>query len=137
MDIGTFYSGTKIVHITCVAISGTLFTARGAWIIVTRRRLWRWLRIAPHFIDTVLLASGLTLAFIIHQYPFYNSDWLTAKVVGLIVYILLGVLMFRGARSRGWQVATGVFALVTFAYIISVAWTMRPMGFLLGLTATG
>jgi uncharacterized membrane protein SirB2 len=130
MDIGTVYLGTKWVHVTCVILSISLFSARGAWIIVTRRGLWRWLRIVPHCIDTVLLASGLTLAFLIHQYPFYNSDWLTAKVAGLIAYIVWGVLLFRGSSKRQWQVPVGVFAVLTFVYIVSVALTKQPRGWL-------
>lgn len=130
MDIGGLYSTTKIIHMTCVGISGSLFAGRGLWIITTRRGLWRWLRIVPHAIDTLLLTSGLTLAFIIHQYPFFNSGWLTAKVIGLLIYIALGVLLFRGARGRAERAFTGLAALLVFAYIISVAISKQPAGLL-------
>lgn len=133
MDIGTFYSGTKYVHISCVSLSVSLFTARGVWVIATHRRLWRWLRIVPHIVDTLLLASGLTMAFLIHQYPFFNSDWLTAKVVGLFAYIALGTLLFRGPSDQRWRVTAVLLALLTFAYIVSVALTKQPYGFLRGV----
>ena len=106
MDIGAFYSTTKLVHITCVALSGSLFTVRGLWVIATQRQLWRWLRVVPHLLDTLLLASGLTLAFLIHQYPFFHSDWLTAKVIGLVVYIGLGTMVFRGPYGRSGRALT-------------------------------
>lgn len=130
MDIGTLFVWTKVVHVTCVTISITLFTARGVWVIATSRGLWSWLRVVPHMNDSILLASGLTMAVLIHQYPFYNSDWLTAKVVGLVVYITLGSMLFRGSRDRVRRSIIGVFALVVFAYIVSVALTMNPEGFL-------
>lgn len=130
MDIGDVYSTTKIVHMTCVGISIILFAGRGLWIAATQRGLWRWLRIVPHVIDTLLLASGLTLAFIIHQYPFFNSSWLTAKVIGLVVYIGLGVLLFRGLHGRAERAFTGLAALLVFAYIVSVAITKQPAGLL-------
>ncbi len=126
MDIGELYSTTKLVHMTCVGISGSLFAGRGLWIVATRRGLWRWLRIVPHLIDTLLLASGLTLAFIIHQYPFFNSGWLTAKVIGLVVYIALGMLLFRGVDSRCARTLTGLAALLVFAYIVGVAVSKQP-----------
>ncbi|HET7314282.1 SirB2 family protein [Salinisphaera sp.] len=130
MDIGTLYNGIKLVHMSCAGASVSLFTARGLWVNVARRGLWRWLRIVPHVIDTLLLASGLTLAFLIHQYPFFNSDWLTAKVIGLIAYIALGTVVFRGPSDRRWRALAGVLALLVFAYIVGVAVTMRPTGFL-------
>jgi len=88
------------------------------------------LRVLPHVIDTLLLASGLTLAFLIHQYPFVNSAWLTAKVIGLVVYIALGVMVFRGAQGRLGRALNGIAALLVFVYIISVALTKQPSGFL-------
>lgn len=130
MDIGNLYSGIKIVHMSCVAASVSLFTARGLWVNGLRRGLWRGLRVLPHVIDTLLLISGLTLAWLIHQYPFYNSDWLTAKVIGLIIYIALGTLVFRGPSARRWRAVAGLLALLVFAYIVGVAVTMQPAGFL-------
>lgn len=130
MDIAFFYSEIKTVHMSCAGASVGLFVARGLWVNAMRRQLWRWLRVVPHLIDTLLLVSGLTLAFLIHQYPFFNSDWLTAKMIGLVIYILLGTLVFRGPLDWRWRVAAGALALLVFAYIVSVAVTMQPTGFL-------
>ncbi|AWN15745.1 SirB2 family protein [Salinisphaera sp. LB1] len=127
--IDAYYDAIKTVHVTCVALSGSLFASRALWVLLSKRALWRWLRVLPHLIDTLLLASGLTLAFLIHQYPFLNSDWLTAKVIGLIVYIALGVAVFRG-RQTGTRAVTGLMALIVFAYIVSVAFSKQPAGFL-------
>jgi uncharacterized membrane protein SirB2 len=127
------YLAVKMIHMTCVALSVGLFASRGLWLIASGRGLWRWLRVVPHIVDTLLLASGLTLAFWIRQYPFVNSGWLTAKVVGLIAYIALGVVVFRAPFGRPARSAIWVAALVVFAYIVSVAVTKRPVGFFAGL----
>lgn len=127
------YSSVKLIHVTCVGISVSLFAARGIWVLASGRGLWRWLRVVPHFIDTLLLASGLTLAFLIRQFPFVNSDWLTAKIVGLIAYIILGMLVFRGSRTRATRWTIWAMALIVFGYIVSVAITKEPTGFLTGI----
>ena len=90
------YAAVKSLHITCVALSIGLFSLRGVlqWQDVPWRR-WRVLRIAPHVVDTVLLGSALWLCWIIGQYPFVQG-WLTAKVLALVAYILLG----RAALGR-------------------------------------
>lgn len=130
MEIAAFYTSIKLIHMGCVGLSGSLFAARGLWVVATRRGLWRALRVIPHVVDTLLLASGLTLAFLIHQIPFVNSPWLTAKVIGLVVYIALGVMVFRGAQGRLGRTLNGIAALLVFAYIVSVAVTKQPTGFL-------
>jgi uncharacterized membrane protein SirB2 len=112
-------------------LSFSLFLSRGLWLLLRPARpLWRWLRIVPHMVDTALLASGLTLAFFIRQYPFVNSDWLTAKVIGLIVYITLGVIAFRGLRLKVGRWLVWAMALLVFGYIVSVALSKQPAGFL-------
>lgn len=130
MHLAAYYPQIKTVHVICVAASIGLFVSRGVWILAAGRSLWHWLRVAPHIVDTVLLGSGLTLAFLIRQYPFVNSDWLTAKVIGLIVYIALGVVVFRGPRSPVIRATSGLMALLVFAYIVSVAVSKQPAGFL-------
>lgn len=132
MSLAAHYLDIKHVHLTCVALSVTLFAVRGVWIVGIGGRLWRWLHVVPHIVDTLLLASGLTLAFLIHQYPFVNSGWLTAKVIGLIAYIALGIVVFRGPDSRVERGMAGVSALIVFAYIVSVAISKQPAGFFAG-----
>jgi uncharacterized membrane protein SirB2 len=127
------YFAIKSIHVSCVALSLGLFASRGAWMLASGRPLWRWLRVVPHLVDTLLLASGLALAYTIHQYPFVNSPWLTAKVVGLVVYIGLGVMVCRAPFGRAARWALWAGALLVFAYIVSVALTKRPEGLLLWL----
>jgi uncharacterized membrane protein SirB2 len=91
----------------------------------------RWVRITPHVIDTVLLASAIGLALILEQYPFVHG-WLTAKVLGLIAYIILGSIALKRGRTKPIRAAAWVAALAVFGYIVSVALTRHPLGFLAG-----
>ena len=115
------YLALKHLHLTTVILSFALFALRGLWMLVDSPQLQRrWVRIAPHLIDTVLLASAIGLTLILQQYPFVN-DWLTAKVLALIAYILLGGIALRRGPTRAIRAAAWVAALATFGYIVSVA----------------
>lgn len=120
------YEVVKSLHVTCVALSISLFTLRAAlqWQNVAWRR-WRVLRIAPHVVDTVLLASALWLCWIIGQYPFVQG-WLTAKVLALVAYILLGRAALGRNTARGRRLAAFVAALCCVGYIVGVALTKSP-----------
>jgi uncharacterized membrane protein SirB2 len=126
------YLALKHLHLTTVILSFALFVLRGLWMLVDSPQLQRrWVRIAPHLIDTVLLASAIGLTLILQQYPFVNS-WLTAKVLALIAYIVLGGIALRRGPTRTIRAAAWVAALATFGYIVSVALTRDPLGFLAG-----
>ena len=56
------------------------------------------------------------------------DGWLTAKVVLLAVYIVLGYLAFWRARSRTARLGLWLSALLVFAFIISVALAHDPRG---------
>jgi uncharacterized membrane protein SirB2 len=124
------YASLKSIHVAAAAASVALFVVRGSWMMYAPARLQaRWVRIVPHVIDTVLLASAVALAISIANYP-VTHGWLTAKVSGLIVYIVLGSVALKRGRTLAIRVAAFVAALATFAYIVSVAITKSPFGFL-------
>lgn len=119
----------KALHVTAVGISISLFVMRGYWRWHDTQHLRaRWVRVVPHVNDTLLLATGVVLAVATHQYPGVQS-WLTAKLIGLLVYIGLGLMAFRFARSRPVQLGAGLAAIAVFAYIVAVAVTRRPLPF--------
>jgi len=124
------YLALKHFHITCVILSGTGFALRGWWSITGSPRLRaRLTRILPHIVDSCLLASAIGLAVMAEQYPFVHG-WLTAKVLGLLTYIGLGAVALRPARPKGVRVAAFVGALATLAYIVSMALSKNPLGWL-------
>lgn len=120
------YALIKVTHITCAALSFSLFFLRGLWMLRAPQRLQLlWVRVLPHVIDTVLLASAITLAVWSRQYP-GAAPWLTAKVVALLAYIGLGMLALRRGRTRGIRTLAWFAALGVFGYIVAVAYTRNP-----------
>ena len=122
------YLALKHVHVSCVLLSGAGFVLRGLWMLRESPMLQRrWVKIAPHVLDTLLLGSAISMAVISAQYPL-ALDWLTAKLVGLLVYILCGTMALKRARTRRLQIVFFIAALTAFAYIVSVALTRDPLG---------
>ena len=121
------YAALKSVHVSTVAASFVLFFMRGVWMMRAPQMLTaRWVRIVPHVVDTVLLASAIAMAVAARQYPFV-ADWLTAKVIGLVVYILLGMVALKRGRSKHVRMAAWIAAQGVFAYIVAVALTRNPL----------
>jgi uncharacterized membrane protein SirB2 len=120
------YLIVKTVHVACAALSYTLFFLRGVWMIRGSALLkQRWVKIAPHVIDTLLLASAVVLAVLIRQYPFF-ADWLTAKVIALVAYIGLGTIALHRGRTMGLRIVMWLVAQAVFFYIVAVAVTHNP-----------
>lgn len=123
----TAYPALKAVHVACVAASYALFFTRGVWMARESAMLQRrWVKIVPHVVDTALLASAIALAVMIRQYPFVSA-WLTAKVLGLLVYIGLGMIALGRGRTRQARIAAWVAAQMVFFYIVAVALTRDPL----------
>ena len=121
------YIVLKYAHVGAVIVSLSLFFLRGLWMMNAPQKLQlRWVRIVPHVIDTILLASAIALAFLTAQYPFVQP-WLTAKILGLVAYILLGSVALKRGRTRAHRVVAWLSALAVFAYIVTVAVTRDPM----------
>lgn len=130
MSIATWYPVVKQLHMTCAAATLALFILRGAWMMQASPRLaQRWVRVLPHVVDTLLLASAVTLAVLIGNAPLTHG-WLTAKVTGLVLYIVLGTIALKRGRTRAVRIGAFVAALVVFGYIVSVAVTKSPLGYL-------
>lgn len=94
--------------------------------IITRAKL---LKIVPHIVDTVLLVSAIALAVMLGAKP-SEAPWLMAKIIALILYIVAGSYAIKRGKTRKVKMISGVLALAIFAYIISVAMSKSPFGFL-------
>ena len=124
------YGFLKQFHLATIAITLTLFVLRGVWMMADSPRLQaRWVRIVPHVNDTLLLASGLSLAVLLGQYPLVNG-WLTAKLFALILYIVLGTVALKAGRTKGMRIASWIAALLVFGYMVAVAVTRAPVPFM-------
>lgn len=123
-----FYPQIRAVHIAAVIASGSLFLLRGAAVQLGAK----WAMAAPlrylsYSIDTALLTAALMLVAILHQYPFVHG-WLTAKVVLLIVYVVLGSLALKRGRTNAVRISCWVAALLVYLFIVSIARAHSPFG---------
>ena len=122
------YASVKLLHQSMVALSLGGFFVRGAASLMGAAWVTsRPARTLPHVVDTVLLLSALTLAWMLRLAP-GNAPWLTAKVLGLAVYVALGIVALRPARPLAIRVSAWIGALATAGWIVSVAVAKHPMG---------
>ncbi len=120
----------KSLHMSCAAISYALFFLRGVWSLNGSSLMrQRWVGIAPHIVDTLLLASALALAYSIEQYPFVDA-WLTAKFLALLLYIALGSIALKYAKNKTVRISFWLAAQAVFGYIVLVAINHNPMPFI-------
>ena len=122
------YAAIKFVHVACAVLSIAGFAWRGLLMLRDSPLLRaRPVRVLPHIVDTVLLLSAGVLAWKSAQYPFVEP-WLTAKVLALVAYIVLGTVALKRGRSQRVRVVALALALLTAGYIVSVALTKSPWG---------
>lgn len=120
------YTALKTIHVVSVAVSYLLFVMRGVWMLREPDRLARpWVRVAPHVVDTVLLASAVALAMLLQLNPF-SQPWLTAKIAALAVYIVLGTVALKRGRTAATRAVAWIAAQLVFLYIVAVALTRTP-----------
>ncbi len=124
------YLAIKHLHMTCAASSGSLFILRGTWMLRDSTMLdRRWVKTVPHVIDTLLLTSALTMAIWTGQYPFVQT-WLTAKLIALIVYIVLGGIALKRGKTKAVRTCAFFTAILAFCYIGTVAITKQMLIFM-------
>lgn len=117
------------VHVICVYLSLAGFVLRGVWMLTdSPLRALRPVKILPHVVDTLLLLSAVVLALLLQQYPFTHG-WLTAKLFALIAYIGFGLFALRFGSSRGIRAGAFVAALLSFGYLLLVAYSRQPWPF--------
>ena len=113
----------KHLHITCVALSYLLFLLRGIWVLRHSPMMERrWVKIAPHAVDTALLASAITLAWQLGLSPL-AQPWLMAKIIALCFYIGLGFIAIRFGHSQRVRLGAWLLGQGVFFYIVAVALT--------------
>ena len=123
------YAELKAIHVACAGLSLTGFMLRGYWMLRESPLLHHPLtRVLPHVNDTLLLAAAIGLMLLLHQYPFVHG-WLTAKVLALVVYVLLGTIALKRGRTRPHRITALLGALAVFAYIAAVALSHQAVPF--------
>ena len=118
------------LHITCVALSGLGFALRGVLMLRQSPALRHPVaRIAPHIIDTGLLASALGM-LALTTWQLALMPWLATKIVLLLVYIVLGTIALKRGRTLRIRAIAYVAALAVFGHIVATALTRNPLGLL-------
>ena len=119
----TPYLIVKHAHMGLAYLTVLSFAGRG--ILMMHGSPWlthKLARVAPHVIDTLLLACGVALV-LLGGWPVLESPWLLAKLGALLVYVGLGTVALKRGKTQGVRIAAFYTALLTVLYIIAVAKT--------------
>lgn len=124
----------KYLHVTSVVLSLSGFVLRGVLVFRDSPRAHgNVLVFGSYLVDTVLLASALGMVWLAGYQPF-SDPWLRNKLVGVLVYILLGALAIKRAPTRAMKEVFFVLALIVVSNVVVTALTKNPMGWLVLLS---
>ena len=128
MQTDFIFSTLKLIHMGCALLSISGFTLRGYWMLTDNPLLNLGIaKVYPHIIDTLLLASAVGMLLVWNISPL-ELNWLTAKILGLLAYIILGMIALRFGRTKKEKGAAWLLALLSAGYIVSVAYSKNPLG---------
>ncbi|AMX01963.1 SirB2 family protein [Microbulbifer thermotolerans] len=114
----------KHLHVTLVAVSVSFFVLRflgrqmGAGFVEAR-----WIKPAPHLIDTLLLLSGIAIATLYRLSPL-QAPWLLVKLLLIAGYIWAGIGAMRAADA-GRRMLFGLLALCLVGGAVMMA-VLKP-----------
>lgn len=130
MSLIEHYVTLRHAHIGLVALSGGWFALRAAgqlagarWPLALPARAASWI------IDTGLLSAGAMLWAALQIHPLVQT-WLGVKLVLLVVYVGLGTMALRRARTSAARLGWTIAALGCFGFMVSVALAHHPLGWL-------
>jgi len=119
----------KHLHMTLAVISVTLFTLRFVWTLVESNNLQsKWVKIAPHIIDTFLLVFGVVMAVQLKINP-VEYLWLGEKILAVVAYIFTGYYTLKLARNRIMQVIGYLGAMGWVMLVVRLAMTKESIFF--------
>lgn len=117
----------KHMHMMLAVLSVLLFTLRFAWTLADSKQLdKKWIKIAPHVIDTFLLLLGIGLIVKLGFNPLHHL-WLAEKLLALAAYIFTGYYALKLARNRAMQIIGYMGAIGWVMLIVRLAMTKQPL----------
>jgi len=119
----------KHLHMTLAVLSISLFTLRFIWTLANSSRLQaKWVKIAPHIVDTLLLTFGVVMAV---QYAINPIEqlWLGEKLLAVVAYIFTGYFTLKLARNKPMQIIGYLGAMGWVMLIIRLAMTRESLFF--------
>ncbi|MCU7939595.1 MAG: SirB2 family protein [gamma proteobacterium symbiont of Bathyaustriella thionipta] len=122
----TFYELVKYTHVTAITLSISGFILRVVLKLNNSPYQTKyWFKKLPHKVDIVLLASALTMVYILGVNPL-TTYWIAEKIIGLLIYIMLGMVALRWGKTRNTQIIAAGLAVLVFSYIVYVAHYKTP-----------
>ncbi len=122
----TLFELVKTIHVSAVFLSILGFVAR--FVMKYNHSFYQdryWFKKLPHWVDTMLLATALIMIYLLGVNPF-TTLWIAEKLIGLVSYILLGMVALRWGQSSHIRLAAAIGAVVVFVYIVYVAHYKDP-----------
>lgn len=130
MTLLDYYPTIRLLHMALALASGALFLTRGLGVVWGAR--WPMLRLTrflSYGIDIALLSAALLLVHLLQLNPL-TIPWLGVKLVTLVVYIVLGSLALKRAKTAWGRRLSFALALVCLAQMAAVALLHSPWGLL-------
>lgn len=128
MEFAGLYGPLRHAHIGLVTLSVALFAARGLGVLAGARwPLASWARHGSAAIDSLLLAAGASLWAGLGLNPLLHP-WLGVKLLLLPLYVVLGSLALKRARTPAARAACFLLALAVVAAMAGIARTHDPWG---------
>ncbi|WP_198246545.1 SirB2 family protein [methane-oxidizing endosymbiont of Gigantopelta aegis] len=110
----------KSIHLFFVVLSFVSFSGRmGLSQFKSEWLQQKWLKIAPHIIDTCLLLSGVALVFY-GQWLDKEYGWIISKLIILTVYVILGIIAMRSQGAKRWLVFLAAIACYISIFVIAI-----------------
>ncbi len=120
------YMAFKHLHLTLAALTVLIFLVRAVFVLVWPAGVRkRWMKIAAHAVDGLLILSAIALLFVMKMNPIH-VDWVLAKIVALVAYIGFSVYAFKTAPTLPTRLVGVLLAGATLAYIAMVAVRRTP-----------
>lgn len=116
------YAGLKHSHMLFITVSIILFQLR-YFLKMRNKPLHKTLKILPHINDTLLLVTGVSMAYIAGINPMVHP-WLAAKIIALLLYIVLGMVALKATASK--SVIAYLLATATFVFMVMTAIAKTP-----------
>lgn len=121
------YMMFKHLHLTALGLSLVLLTLQFiAHTFDMKFKEAKWLKVLPHIAYTVLLGSAIGLCVVLEQYPFVHA-WVTSKLIGLVLYVLMATLIIKWARNNAMRVVGFIGALTWVMITVQVAFSKTPL----------
>lgn len=126
------FTAFKHIHMTMAILSMLLLLLRFAIGFKNQHQLdKRWLKILPHVVDALLIVSiiGMLSSVSVTLFP---TGFITEKALFFVLYVVfsvLCVLSLRGKIKANLRVPTFAAALVSWLWLIHVAFSKSPILF--------